>query len=151
MVFQNPDDQLFMTSLYEDIAFGPRSYGCDETEIANRVNTALVKLNIKHLAERSPLKLSGGEKRLAAIATVLTMNPDFLLFDEPTAFLDPRARRNLTAFLSELPQGKLIATHDLAFVKEMCTRVLLLQNGKLIADGDMKLLHDTAMLEAAGL
>jgi len=151
MVFQNPDDQLFMTSIFEDIAFGPRSYGCDETETVNRVNAALAKLSIEHLAKRSPLKLSGGEKRLAAIATVLTMDPEFLLFDEPTAFLDPRARRNLKIILSELPQGKLIATHDLVLVEEICTRILLLHNGKLIADGDTKLLRDTAMLEAAGL
>jgi len=151
MVFQNPDDQLFMTSIFEDIAFGPRSYGCDEGEITNRVNAALYKLGIEHLAERSPLKLSGGEKRLAAIAAVLAMNPDFLLFDEPTAFLDPRARRNLAAILTELPQGKLIATHDLAFAEEMCSRVLLLKNGRLVADGDVNLLRDTTALEAAGL
>jgi len=151
MVFQNPDDQLFMTSIFDDIAFGPRSYGLDEVETAKRVNSALSKLKIEHLAERSPLKLSGGEKRLAAIATVLAMDPDFLLLDEPNAFLDPRARRNLTAILTELPQGKLIATHDLAFVEKQCSRVLLLQDGKLVADGDTKLLLDTEKLEAAGL
>ena len=88
---------------------------------------------------------------MAAIATVLAMEPGFLLLDEPNAFLDPRARRNLTAILSELPQGKLIATHDLAFAEKMCSRVLLLQDGKLIADGDKKLLLDTAKLEAVGL
>jgi len=151
MVFQNPDDQLFMPNIYEDIAFGPRNFGCGEDETAQRVSGALSKLRIEHLAERSPLKLSGGEKRLVAIATVLAMDPDFLLFDEPTAFLDPRARRNLAAILSELPQGKLIATHDLAFAREMCSRILLLRKGRLIADESPGLLDDDTALEAAGL
>jgi len=151
LVFQNPDDQLFMPTIHEDVAFGPRSYGCCEGEVERRVNGALSSLGIVHLADRSPLKLSGGEKRLAAIATVLAMDPDFLLFDEPTAFLDPRARRNLTSVLLGLPQGKLIATHDLPFAKEVCTRVLLIQGGKLMADGARELLTDTDTLEAAGL
>ncbi|MDR0491163.1 MAG: energy-coupling factor ABC transporter ATP-binding protein [Oscillospiraceae bacterium] len=150
-VFQNPDDQLFMPSIFEDTAFGPRSFGCGESETAARVDAALSRLGINHLAERSPLKLSGGEKRLAAIATVLAMEPDFLLLDEPAAFLDPRAKRNLAAILADLPQGKLIATHDLEFAKETCARVLLLQNGKLVADDSEKLLDDSARLEAAGL
>ena len=151
LVFQNPDDQLFMPSIFEDVAFGPRNYGCDEAETAGRVNAVLSRLGIGRLAERSPLKLSSGEKRLAAIATVLSMKPDFLLFDEPTAFLDPRARRGLTAILRELPQGKLIATHDLTFAAEVCSRILLLQNGKLVADKGTELLRDAAALEAAGL
>ena len=151
LVFQNPDDQLFMPSIFEDIAFGPRSFGCNEAETSGRVNAALSRLGIEHLAERSPLKLSSGEKRLAAIATVLAMDPEFLLFDEPTAFLDPRAQRNLTAIMSDLPQGKLIATHDLAFAQKTCSRVLLLQNGKLVADGGIVLLNDSQKLTAAGL
>lgn len=151
MVFQNPDDQLFMTSIYEDAAFGPRSFGCSEEETARRVNDALSRLAIVHLSGRSPLKLSGGEKRLAAIATVLALEPDLLMFDEPTAFLDPRSKRSLGKILSQLPQGKLIATHDLAFAEEMCTRVLLLQNGKLVADTDVELLCDRESLERAGL
>jgi len=151
MVFQNPDDQLFMPSIFDDIAFGPRSFGCNESETTGRVNAALSRLGIEHLAKRSPLKLSGGEKRLAAIATVLAMNPEFVLFDEPTAFLDPRARRNLKAILTDLPQGKLIATHDLAFAEETCSRVLLLERGKLVADGGSELLRDSPTLKAAGL
>ena len=151
LVFQNPDDQLFMPTIFDDIAFGPRSYGYEEAETTRRVNAALSHLGIEHLAKRSPLKLSGGEKRLAAIATVLAMNPDFLLFDEPSAYLDPRSRRNLRSILSDLPQGKLVATHDLAFVEQICTRVLLLQNGKLAADGTLELLQDTEKLQAAGL
>jgi len=151
MVFQNPDDQLFMPNIYEDIAFGPRNFGCDEESTANRVNKALSLLGIENLAGRSPLKLSGGEKRLAAISTVLAMEPDILLFDEPTAFLDPRARRNMIKTLKELPQGKIIATHDTAFASALCTRVLLLKEGRLIADEGIELLHDKERLEAAGL
>jgi cobalt/nickel transport system ATP-binding protein len=151
MVFQNPDDQLFMPSIFDDIAFGPRSFGCNQSETTGRVNAALSRLGIEHLAKRSPLKLSGGEKRLAAIATVLAMNPEFVLFDEPTAFLDPRARRNLKVILTDLPQGKLIATHDLAFAEETCSRVLLLESGKLVADGGSGLLRDESALKAAGL
>ena len=151
LVFQNPDDQLFMPNIFEDVAFGPRNFGCDETETSDRVNAALSRLGIGHLAGRSPLKLSGGEKRLCAIAAVLAMKPDFLLFDEPTAFLDPRSRRNLKAILADLPQGKLIATHDLAFAEEMCTRALLLTNGKLAGDGGKGLFRDSAVLEEAGL
>ena len=151
LVFQNPDDQLFMPNIFEDIAFGPRSFGCDEEETERRVNAVMTRLGIEGLAKRSPLKLSGGEKRLAAIATVLAMDPEFLLFDEPTAFLDPRARRKLTATLSDLPQGKLIATHDLEFAEGLCTRVLLLQNGKLVADVCKDTLKDKDKLEEAGL
>jgi len=151
MVFQNPDDQLFMPNISEDVAFGPRSFGYDEEETARRVKAALSVLGIEHLAGRSPLKLSGGEKRLAAISTVLAMEPDILLLDEPTAFLDPRAKRNLAAILAQLPHSKLIATHDLIFAEEMCTRVLLLQNGSLVADASAELLHDKQSLEAAGL
>ena len=151
LVFQNPDDQLFMPSIFEDVAFGPRNFGAGEAETKSRVESTLSSLGIAHLAERSPLKLSGGEKRLCAVASVLSMNPDFLLFDEPTAFLDPRARRNMAAVLSSLPQGKLIATHDLSFAEETCTRALLLQNGKIAADGGIELLRDAAKLEAAGL
>jgi len=151
LVFQNPDDQLFMTSIYEDIAFGPRSYGCDEAETAERVSSVAEMLGIGHLTGRSPLKLSSGEKRLAAIGTVLAMSPDFLLFDEPTAFLDPRARRNLIDVLAGLRQGKLIATHDLEFASRICSRVLLLKNGAMEADGGTELLVDKLRLEAAGL
>ena len=151
LVFQNPDDQLFMPSIFEDIAFGPRSFGCSEDETNVRVNEVLDQLGISHLRDSSPLKLSGGEKRLCAIAAVLATKPETLLFDEPTAFLDPRARRNLAALFENLPQGKLIATHDLAFAGATCTRVLLLQEGRLIADGGQELFTDTQTLEAAGL
>ena len=151
LVFQNPDDQLFTPSIFEDVAFGLRNFGFGEAETAGLTDMTLSRLGIGHIAKKSPLRLSGGEKRLAAIATVIAMDPDFLLFDEPSAFLDPRARRNLTVILKELPQGKLIATHDLVFAEETCSRVLLLQNGKLIANNGTELLRDSETLLAAGL
>jgi cobalt/nickel transport system ATP-binding protein len=95
VVFQNPDNQLFMPTIYDDIAFGLRNYGVSEAEVEAKVDYYLKELGIMHLKHRSPLKLSGGEKRIAAIATILVMEPSIMLFDEPTAFLDPKARRNL--------------------------------------------------------
>jgi len=151
LVFQNPDDQLFMPNVFEDVAFGPRSFGCNEELTKERVDTALEQLKINHLWNRSPLKLSGGEKRLAAIATVLSMRPDHLLFDEPTAFLDPRARRNLQNIITQLPQGKLIATHDLSFASDTCTRALILQDGEIVADSRIDCLKDDRLLKTAGL
>jgi cobalt/nickel transport system ATP-binding protein len=152
MVFQNPDDQLFMPMIYDDIAFGPRNYGLAEEEVENRVNTALTGLGIKHLRDRSSLKLSGGEKRIAAIATVLSMEPTTMIFDEPTAFLDPKARRNLIKVLARLPHGKLIATHDLTFAEEICSRTILIKKGKIFADGNThELLHDEKLMDDCGI
>lgn len=147
-VFQNPDDQLFMPELGEDIAFGPRNFGWPEEAVKARVDEVLKLLRIEHLRHRSPLRLSGGEKRTAAIAAVLAMNPSLLLFDEPSAFLDPKSRRNLINLLVGLPQTKLIATHDLPLAAEVCDRVILLKNGALFADGDpAKLLIDQQLMD----
>ncbi len=152
MVFQNPDDQLFMPMIFDDIAFGPRNYGVREDEVKNRVDSTLQTLGITHLHDRSSLKLSGGEKRIAAIATVLAMEPSAVIFDEPTAFLDPKARRHLIAVLSSLPHSKLIATHDLTFAQEVCTRTIVLKKGTIFADGDPKeILHDAQLMEEGGL
>lgn len=152
VVFQNPDDQLFMPMIYDDIAFGPRNYGLGEDEVGNRVEKALETLNISHLREKSSLKLSGGEKRMAAIATVLVMDPTAMIFDEPTAFLDPKARRNLIRALNNLPHGKLIATHDLTFAEEVCSRTIVIKKGKIFADGDPKtILHDVKLMDEGGL
>jgi len=151
IAFQNPDDQFFMPTVYEDVAFGLRNLGFDEEETGKRVSGMLSKLGIDHLARRPARTLSDGDKRLAAVATVLVMEPEFLLLDEPTAYLDPRARRNLIYTLMDLPQGMLIATHDTAFASILCTRVLLLENGRLVADEGTELLHDKEKLEAAGL
>jgi cobalt/nickel transport system ATP-binding protein len=151
LVFQNPDDQLFMPTIFEDVAFGPRSFGFSEEETLARAEQSLSGLGIAHLRDRSPIALSGGEKRLCAIATVLSLSPEFLLFDEPTAFLDPRARRALAETLLRLPQGKLIATHDLPFARQTCSRVLLLREGRLLYDGGAEVLDDAGLLEEAGL
>jgi cobalt/nickel transport system ATP-binding protein len=152
VVFQNPDDQLFMPMLYDDIAFGPRNFGLDDAETEKRVAEALHELGIEHLKSRSSLKLSGGEKRMAAIATVLAMEPSAVLFDEPTAFLDPKARRNLIKVLMNLKHTKLIATHDLPFAEEVCTRALLVKNGRIFADGLPKdILYDEKLMDDCGI
>ncbi|MDO5116836.1 MAG: ABC transporter ATP-binding protein [Synergistaceae bacterium] len=152
VLFQNPDDQLFMASIYDDIAFGPRNMGLSEEETARRVDESLALLRIEQLRGKTALKMSGGEKRMAALATLLSMKPDIMLFDEPTAFLDPRARRNLINVLNSLPHTKLIATHDLAFAEEVCGRAVLLREGRLFADGPAReLLHDAALMEACGV
>ena len=125
VVFQNPDDQLFLPTIYDDVAFGPRNLGMDEESVRYRVEDRLELLHISHLRNKSALKLSGGEKRMAAMATVLAMKPDVMVFDEPTAFLDPKSRRNLICVLQKLPHTMLIATHDLTFVAEVCPRCIL--------------------------
>lgn len=150
VVFQNPDDQLFLPTIYEDIAFGPRNLGLDEESVRHRVEDRLELLHITHLKNKSALKLSGGEKRMAAIATVLAMKPEVMLLDEPTAFLDPKSRRNLIEILQRLPHTMLIATHDLAFAAEVCSRSVLLRKGSLVADGSSKeLLYDEEKMEQA--
>lgn len=151
LVFQNPDDQLFMPNIFEDAAFGLRAYEYNEADVEARVSSTLAELGISHLRECSPLKLSGGERRLCAIAAVLAMNPEYLLFDEPTAFLDPKARRSLALTLGNLPQGKLIATHDLPFAESFCSRVLIIKEGKIMREGGAELLRDADTLERAGL
>ena len=152
LVFQNPDDQLFMPVIREDVAFGPRNFGHSPEETEKIVADTLETLGISHLGDKSPTKMSGGEKRMAAIATVLAMDPRVMLFDEPTAFLDPRARRKLIRLLNRLPHTKLIATHDLPFACEVCTRVVILQHGQIAAQGDPKtLLYAEALMDRCGM
>jgi len=151
LVFQNPDDQLFMPLIYDDIAFGCRNFGLPEEQIQIKVDEIITQLNIGHLRNRSSLKLSSGEKRMAAIATVLAMNPSVLMFDEPTAFLDPKAKRTLRETLQKLPHAKIIATHDMDFVSEVCDRVIVLKDGRIMADGALALLHDKEFLRDCGL
>jgi cobalt/nickel transport system ATP-binding protein len=147
LVFQNPEDQLFMPSIREDLAFGPRNMGLAGEEVARRVDAALDRLGIRYLGDRSPLKLSGGEKRLAAIASVLTMEPAVMLFDEPTAFLDPASRRTLMAILKTLPHTKLIATHDLDFAAELCGQAIFLREGRVLEQGRADLLlRDSSLI-----
>lgn len=149
-VFQDPDDQLFLPAVREDVAFGPRALGLTRAE--ERVQEALAAVGIASLADRHPHQLSGGEKRAAALATVLAMEPAILLFDEPTAELDLRSRRRLIRLLAGRPETKLIATHDLEMALDLCPRTILLDEGKVIADRPTgELLQDREVLEAHGL
>ena len=134
LVFQNPDNMLFMESVYEDVAFAPRNSELTQKEIETRVNEALKKVKIEHLANRSPWRLSVGEKRLAALASVLSMEPEVLILDEPSAFLDPCARRELIDLLRSLDCAQVIATHDLDMALDIGGRALLLDNGRIAAD-----------------
>ena len=151
LVFQNPDDQLFMPLVYDDIAFGCRNSGLPEDMVKTRVDETLNQLHISHLRNRSPLRLSGGEKRMAAVATVLAMEPSLLMFDEPTAFLDPKGKRAVIETLNKLRHTKIVATHDLAFAAEVCSRVIILQNGRIAADGMPELLYDKELMLNCGL
>ena len=151
LVFQNPDDQLFMPLIYDDVAFGCRNLGMSEEQVKSTVTETLNRLQIGHLVNRSSLKLSGGEKRMAAIASVLAMDPKVMLLDEPTAFLDPQARRALIQALKGMEQAKIIATHDLAFAKETCERIVILKEGRIAADGSRDLLEDEVIMQNCGL
>jgi len=152
MLFQNPDDQLFMATIYDDIAFGPRNAGLDEESVKYRVEDRLKLLNIEHLKDKTALKLSGGEKRMAALATVLAMKPSVMLLDEPTAFLDPKARRNLINVLNSLPHTMLIATHDLTFAKEVCREAIVIKDGNFFAKGNCdEILYNHELMDEGGI
>lgn len=150
--FQNPDDQLFMNTIYEDVAFGPRNYGFDEETVNRRVLQALERVNILELKDRPPYKLSGGEKRSASIATVLAMEPDVLVMDEPSNALDPRSRRRLINLLKEFTHTKIIASHDLDLVLDICERVVIIKDGRVAHDGNaVDILSDESILESCSL
>ena len=152
MVFQDPDDQLFMPTVAEDVAFGPLNAGLPPEQVERRVATALERVGMTHVRERPPYRLSAGEKRAVAIATVLAMSPDILVMDEPSANLDPRARRRLIELLLSFEHTRIIATHDLEMVVEVCSRVIVLDGGKVVADGPARdLLNDEALMLAHGL
>ena len=148
MIFQNPDDQLFMPTVYDDVAFGPLNLGFPPSEIQARVEAALTAVDALHLGDKPPHRLSGGEKRRVAIATVMAMAPDILVLDEPTTGLDPFSRRQLLALLKGFKHTRIIASHDLEFVLELCDRVLVLHQGKIAADGPtLQIFNDQALLE----
>lgn len=134
-VFQDPDDQLFMPTVFDDVAFGPMNLGLPSQEVEQRVRAALATVGAGHLAARAPYRLSGGEKRAVAIAGVIAMSPDVLVFDEPSDNLDPFARRKLIELLRAFTHTRVIATHDLDLVAQLCSRVLVMKDGKLEADG----------------
>jgi cobalt/nickel transport system ATP-binding protein len=152
VVFQNPDDQLFSPTVFEDVAFGLIYQGLQPEVVAERVEQALAAVHMQGYERRNPFHLSGGEKKRIAIATVLSMQPQVLVFDEPTAGLDPRARRELIDLLQELPQTMLIATHDLAMVAQLTTRTVVLNAGQITADGpSSSILADEKLLWENGL
>lgn len=135
MVFQDPDDQLFMPTVYDDVSFGPINLGLPPEEVEARVSKALSTVGASHLRNRPPYKLSQGEKRAVAIATVLSMSPDILVMDEPSSNLDPKARRQLIGLLKTFKHTKIIATHDLDMVVDLCERTIVIGEGRITADG----------------
>ncbi|MDP2183695.1 MAG: ABC transporter ATP-binding protein [Actinomycetota bacterium] len=152
MVFQDPDDQLFMPSVYEDVAFGPMNLGLPAADIESRVDDALTRVEAQHLHDRPPYRLSGGEKRAVAIATVLAMCPNVLIMDEPSSNLDPRARRRLIELLASFEHTKIIATHDLDLALDLCERTIVMSGGAITADGrTADVFSDDTLLEASGL
>ena len=152
LVFQNPDDQLFSPTVFDDVAFGPIYQGLKKAEVEERVYHALEAVHMVDYAKRVSHHLSVGEKKRIAIATVLSMNPEILVLDEPSAGLDPRARRSLINLLRELPQTMLVSTHDLPLARELFPRTVIMDHGEIVADGPTdSLLNDAALLEAHGL
>jgi cobalt/nickel transport system ATP-binding protein len=147
LVFQDPDDQLFMPTVGQDVAFGPANYGLKGESLAKRVTWALQAVGEEALTERAPHHLSGGERRRVAIATVLAVESEILVLDEPTSNLDPAGRRELVALLKGLPATQLVVTHDLPFALELCPRAVVMDEGKIVADGDtFDLLSDRALM-----
>jgi len=151
-VFQDPDDQLFCSSVGEDVAFGPRQARLPEAEVRERTAEALATMGISDLAHRHPHQLSLGQKKRAAIATALAMRPAVLVLDEPSASLDPRMRRELIAYLAALSCTLVVASHDLALVRELCGRAVILAAGRIAADAPTQaILADAALLARTGL
>ena len=151
-VFQDSDSQLFLTTAYEDIAFAPRNYGLAEPEVEKRVEKALEAVHMSHLRDKPIHQMSGGEKKLVSIATILSMKPEIILMDEPSIALDPRNRKNLIRILKEFPYLKIIASHDLDMIWDTCERTILLYGGEIMRDGDTKeILKDKRLLEECGL
>ena len=151
-VFQNPDDQLFNPTVWDDVAFGPMNLNLSEEEIETRVKKALRITHTEEFAERAPHHLSGGEKRMVSIAGVLALEPEIVIYDEPSVNLDMRSRRRLINFLNDSAETMLISSHDLEFILEVCERVLLIDGGEVIADGNpTEIMSDTEIMETHGL
>ncbi len=148
MVFQNPDDMLFMPTVFDDVAFGPRNMKLPEKEVERRAQGALEAVGMFEFYKKASFQLSGGQRRSVAIASVLSMEPNILVLDEPTSNLDIRARRRLIDLLSQFHHTLLIATHDLDLAMELCPRTLLMDDGKIIADGSTEsILSDKTILK----
>lgn len=152
LIFQNPDDQLFSPTVHDDVAYGPYYQGLARDETSRRVEEALAAVGMQGFGPRNPYHLSAGEKKRVAIATVLAMRPQILAFDEPTAGLDPRARRELVDLLESLPQTMLIATHDLPLAARLASRTVVMQRGRITASGPSRqILADESLLLENGL
>jgi cobalt transport protein ATP-binding subunit len=152
LVFQDPDDQLFMPTVREDVAFGPLNLGLSREQTAARVEEALYAVRMSDAIDRAPHQLSMGERRRVAIATVLAMHPELLVLDEPSANLDPRSRRELLEILESLERTMIVVTHDLPFAAELCERAVVLAGGRLVADGPCEeILADGELLAAHDL
>ena len=152
MVFQDPDDQLFMPTVYDDIAFGPLNLGLPREDVEARVDQALSRVEAADLRDKPPYRLSCGEKKRVAIATVLSMLPEILVLDEPTSGLDPHARRRLIALLKGFHHTRIIASHDLDMIFELCGRSIVLHEGRVMADGPtLDIFQDDGLLQACRL
>ena len=152
LVFQDPDDQLFMPTVFDDVAFGPINMGYAEEEVRERVAQALEWVGMEGCEQRSPQHLSVGEKRRIAIATILSMSPQILVIDEPTANLDPRAKWELTVLLRGMSMTKIVASHDLEMIAALCKRTIILDDGKIVADDATRnIMSNIALLERHGL
>lgn len=152
IIFQNPDDQLFCPTVFDDVAFGPRNLKVPEDKVARRVKQSLEAVGLAGFEERSAFHLSFGQKKRVAIATVLSMEPELLVIDEPSSNLDPGARRSIIQLLRDLGGTQIIVSHDLELVSQLCQRVIILNNGRKIAEGTTReILRDQALLKANGL
>jgi cobalt/nickel transport system ATP-binding protein len=152
LVFQNPNDQLFSASVWDDVAFAPENMGLSPQEVENRVRQALSLTGVESLIHRPPHHLSGGQKRMVAIASILSMQPRLIVYDEPSANLDLRARRRLIRFLQASQETFIVSSHDLELVLEVCDRTILLDEGRVIADGKTKtIMGNRDLMENHGL
>ncbi|MCX7769587.1 MAG: energy-coupling factor ABC transporter ATP-binding protein [Proteobacteria bacterium] len=152
VVFQNPDDQLFMPTVYEDVAFGPINMGFDERNVEIKVKSALEIVGCYDLKDKPPHHLSGGQKRAVAIASVIAMEPDILAMDEPSSNLDPKSRRSLINLLKSFSHTKIIASHDLDMILDVCNRCIVIKEGVIVADGPSEvILSNEKLLEENNL
>jgi cobalt/nickel transport system ATP-binding protein len=152
IIFQNSDDQIFSATVFDDVAFGPLNLGLRPEEVRKRVQESLERVGLQKFETRVPFHLSGGEKRRVALAGVLAMQPEILLLDEPSMYLDPRGRRELLKLITGLSVTKIIAAHDLEFIRETCQRVLVLDRGQLVGQGPTRtVLSDGELMESHGL